>query len=124
MTVAKQQGSRVLVDAYKVIEPGLDISSWFTTDKFLEDNAATADKFLLCLDKARHFATDNPDKVRAFLPQFMKVTPELAQATQLGVWPEGLPKQESVKGIYDTAIRHGLLSKDALPDVSQMLYRK
>ncbi len=42
VTVAEQQGNRVIADSYEAIEEGLDISSWFTTDTFLEQSPDVA----------------------------------------------------------------------------------
>jgi NitT/TauT family transport system substrate-binding protein len=122
VTLAEQQGSRVIADSYEAIEEGLDISSWFTTDTFLEQSPDVAESFIACMDTARTYAADNPDEIRSFLPTFMNVDPELAQEVQLGEWPEGLPKETSLQGIYDAAVTYGLLEEDALSDPAELLY--
>jgi NitT/TauT family transport system substrate-binding protein len=122
VTVAEQQGSRVIADSYEAIEEGLDISSWFTTDTFLEQNPDVAESFIACMDTARVYADENPEEIRAFLPEFMNVDPALAQEVQLGEWPEGLPKESSLQGIHDAAVTYGMLEEDALPDPTELLY--
>jgi NitT/TauT family transport system substrate-binding protein len=122
VTLAEQQGSRVIADSYEAIEPELDISSWFTTDTFLEQNADTAERFIACMDTARVYAEENPDEVRAFLPEFMSIDPELAEVVDLGEWPEGLPKESSLQGIYDAAVEYGMLEEGALDDPAELLY--
>ncbi len=122
VTVAEQQGSRVIADSYEAIEEGLDISSWFTTDTFLEQSPDVAERFIACMDTARTYAADNPDEIRSFLPEFMNVDPQLAEAVQLGEWPEGLPKESSLQGIYDAAVKYGMLEEGALSDPTELLY--
>ncbi|WP_422678155.1 ABC transporter substrate-binding protein [Blastococcus brunescens] len=92
VTLAEQDGSRVIADSYEAIEEGLDISSWFTTDTFLEQSPDVTESFLACMDTARAYAEENPDEVRSFLPGFMNVDPELAQEVQLGSGPRACPR--------------------------------
>lgn len=123
LTRAVAAGARVVAHPYRVVQPDVHISSWFSTDQFLASNPDTVQRFTRALERSRIYALENLDEVRAFIPGFLGLDPALADQIALGTWPGGMPSEQSLTSLYDASVRYGLLPADALPDVNVVLYQ-
>lgn len=121
LTEAKQDGATVIARPFRVLQPNLYISSWFTSEKYLASNKETAQKFARALDRSKAYATDHPEQIRAAVPDLLGIDPKLAQQIALAYWPEGLPDEKSLTILYNRLIDLGLLNADDLPDPSVLL---
>lgn len=121
LTRAVQAGARVVAHPYRVVQPDVHISSWFSTDQFLASDPDTVARFERALERSRVYATEHLDEVRAFIPGFLGLDPALADEIALGTWPGGMPSEQSLTSLYDASVRHGLLPADALSDVTEVL---
>jgi NitT/TauT family transport system substrate-binding protein len=116
-----QAGARIISHPYRVVQPDVHISSWFSTDQFLASNQDTVARFERALERSRIYATEHLDEVRAFIPGFLGLDPALADRIALGTWPGGMPSKQSLTSLYDASVRFGLLPGEALPDVTEVL---
>jgi NitT/TauT family transport system substrate-binding protein len=121
LTRAVQAGARIIAHPYRVVQPDVHISSWFSTDQFIKSNPDTVERFKRALERSRTYATEHLDEVRAFIPGFLGLDPALADRIALGTWPGGMPSKQSLTSLYDASVHFGLLSGDALPDVTEVL---
>ncbi len=123
LTRAVQNGARIIAHPYRIVQPDVHISSWFTTDQFIASNPDVVERFTRALERSRIYALEHTDEVRAFIPQFLRLEPALASEIALGTSPGGMPSERSLTSLYDASVRFGLLPPDALPDVTELLHR-
>lgn len=124
LTKAKQAGATVIAHPFRVLQPNLYISSWFASDEFVSSHADVVEKFTRALDRSKAYSTEHPKEIRELVPDLLKVEPALAQKIALAYWPEGLPSEASMRKLYGSLVRQGLLKKEDLPDPAVLLYHK
>lgn len=123
LTRAVEAGARIVAHPYRIVQPDVHISSWFSTDQFIGENPDTVERFTRALERSRTYALERPDEVRAFIPEFLGLDPALADQIALGTWPGGMPSETSLTALYDASVRFGLMPPDALPNVTAVLHK-
>jgi len=123
LTQVKQAGGTVIAEPFRVLQPNLYISSWFTTDQFIEQNPGCVEGFVTALNRSKEYATENPDEVRALIPELLGVDEQLAQEIALAYWPTGLPEEESLEVLGDAAVDYGVLDPQARPSLDEILHQ-
>ena len=124
LTKATQAGGKVIARPFRVLQPNLFISSWFTTDKFAKSNPETVAAFTRALNRAKAYSTEHQQEIRDLIPGFLKVKPELAKQIALAYWPQGLPSKESLSILYNAAVKYKVLNPADLPDVNILLSKE
>lgn len=121
LSQAVKDGARILSAPYREVLPDVFMSSWFTSDQFLAQDPDTVAAFQRALEKSRAYASENPDEVRDYIPEFLGMETTVAQEITLGNWPAGMPDEESLKAWHEACVKYGVFSADKLPDPTEIL---
>jgi NitT/TauT family transport system substrate-binding protein len=124
LTKAKDAGATVIAHPFRVLQPNLYISSWFSSDEFVKAHPDVVAKFTRALDKAKAYSTGHPEEIRGLVPGLLKVDPALAQKIALAYWPEGLPAEASLGKLHESLVKLGLLNTKDLPDPNVLLHHE
>jgi NitT/TauT family transport system substrate-binding protein len=118
VTLALKQGNRVVDRPYVGTKPGLQIGCYFTTEKYLNENEDTVERFREGVaDTAKSISSD-PAAFRAFLPKASEIPPPAAKAVILPAW-KARSDQASVDLVADL-MRQYAVSKEK-PDASEVV---
>jgi NitT/TauT family transport system substrate-binding protein len=106
---ALENGGVDLAHPYRVVEQDQHLSSWFTIQPYIGQNQCVVDAFARAVDKSNSYAREHTDEVREFVPSYLEVDPETAQAMAMPRYPEGTPKIESLQQLADYAAEFGFV---------------
>jgi NitT/TauT family transport system substrate-binding protein len=123
LTEVTQAGGTVIAEPFRVLQPDLYISSWFTTDQFIAQNSECVTAFVTALDRSKDYAAANTEEVRALIPELLGVDEQLAQEIALAYWPTGLPDEESLEVLGDAAVDYGVLAPEIRPSLDELLHQ-
>jgi NitT/TauT family transport system substrate-binding protein len=112
VTLAEQQGVRVLTTPLNdFTDVRIEVSTYFTSTQFAAENADLVERFTTAMDRSLEYAQENPDAVRAILPTYLEITPELAEQVRLPEWNTDV-SEETFEVFTDLAETEGLLDGD------------
>lgn len=120
ITLGTDEGVRVLTTPLNDVADDVEVSTYFTTTQYAEQNADVVERFTRAIERSLEFAQDNPDAVRAVLPTYLEVTPELAERLILPRW-DTEPSEATFELYRDLGEQYGLL--DGEPDLDALLGR-
>jgi len=118
LTVARNQGARVLDWNFADAAPTLMIAAYFTTEDYARNNPDIVKRFTAAIGKSLSYAADHPDDVRAALLTFTKIDKAVADKINL---PLFLPqiRRESIDVLADLMVQDKLLTSK--PDIDALL---
>jgi NitT/TauT family transport system substrate-binding protein len=109
VTLAEQQGVRVLTTPLNdFTDVQIEISTYFTSAQFASENADVVERFTTAMEQSLTYAQENPDAVRAVLPTYLDISPELAEQVRLPEW-NTVVSEETFEVFTDLAETQGLL---------------
>jgi len=117
---ALENGAVALANPYRVVEQDQHLSSWFTTQQYIDQNQCVVDAFARAIDKSNAYAQDNTDEVREFVPTYLNVDPATAQEMAMPRYPEGTPKIESLQMLAQYAKEFGFV-ESAPENIDQVI---
>ncbi|MGO1561189.1 ABC-type nitrate/sulfonate/bicarbonate transport systems periplasmic components-like protein [Actinomycetales bacterium JB111] len=94
VTLAEDAGLRYLGSPHAVISPAQNISVFFTSRTFAEENPQIVEAFAAAISDAASLSQEDPDAVREVLSTYMDITPEVQAALVLPAFPESLTEDE------------------------------
>ncbi|MBS3941412.1 MAG: ABC transporter substrate-binding protein [Actinobacteria bacterium] len=104
----------------ELVGVGSSLSSYFTSQAYIDANPEAVDRFVAAMAEANEFADANPDEVRAAIPTFTAIAAEVAEGIAIGQYlPEVDDAVYEVFGRYMT--EYGWIPAE--PDLSTLLYR-
>ena len=86
VSLGLKEGYRVIDRPYVGTKPGLQIGSYFTSEKYLSENADVVDRFRQGVADTAAAIAEDPDDFRAFLPKASEIPPPAAQKAILPEW--------------------------------------
>lgn len=107
VTLNTDAGNRPLAWNFMDVGPNTAVAGYFTAET---TDAALIDKFVAAMKKGQEFAQSNPDAVRAIIPTFSDMEPELIEKVLLPAYPAEL-NLESVQTEADLAFEDGFVTK-------------
>ncbi|WP_258345437.1 ABC transporter substrate-binding protein [Saccharopolyspora gregorii] len=114
---AKNAGAVSIMDAFSGGTADFPVAGAMTTAKFAEENPNTLQAFQRAVHKAQ-VTGQNRAEVTPLLPQFAKISPELAPIVELGKIPTSMDAAR-LQRVADLMQRFGQIDKHI--DVAQML---
>jgi NitT/TauT family transport system substrate-binding protein len=117
ITVARQQGLRIIDDPCVDAIPGAIQAGYFTSEQWAKKNPDVAQRLSKALVKSNQYANDHPDEVRATLPEYTKITPQLASKITLA--PYATDGKNTLPEIAGALARYKLI--DTQPDTDAIL---
>lgn len=109
---------RALVYPYMTVSDQMDVSGYFTSGQYLEENAEVAEKITQALRKSLEYADEHEDEARQIITTYTEVAPEAIAET---VMPRFLTEfnVESARTLGTAALKYGTLSEE--PDLDVLL---
>ncbi|EWT04405.1 nitrate ABC transporter substrate-binding protein [Intrasporangium chromatireducens Q5-1] len=118
VTIAKQQGDRVIASNLVDTFPKLQISTYFTSEQTAKSNPDLVKRFTEAMNESLTYAQEHPDEARDILSSYTKIDPSVAKEMTLPLWEPGVNK-ESLQKLADLAAQEKLI--DNKLDVNQLL---
>lgn len=115
-TAAMASGFPAIASPYQSMSSkSMLTSSYFTSEPQLKANPELFKKIRAAINESLEYAQKNPDAIRAQLPKFTKLGPDVAAKLILPKYLTDIPR-ESVEMFSKTGNEFGMLSKPAVYD--------
>lgn len=118
LTQTVENGARVIAYNFAETHPNLDISGYFTTSQYIEENPEIVEKFTAAMKKSLDYAQENPDAVRDIVGTYTKMDEEMRAKMILPAFRADFDR-EGLAVLGEAAASYGTLSK--APDLDAML---
>jgi NitT/TauT family transport system substrate-binding protein len=119
VTIGASQGIRVLTTPLvDFTDIKVEVSTYATSQQFAAANEDVLARFKTAMDQSLEYAQQNPDAVRAILPTYLDLPPELAAQLRLPEWNTTV-SEETFELFADLAEADGLLKGE--PDLDKLL---
>ncbi|MEU0913166.1 ABC transporter substrate-binding protein [Streptomyces althioticus] len=118
LSVAKEQGARVVASNFVDVSPDLTIALYFTSDKLAQQDPELVKKFAEATRESLAYAAGHPDEVREILATYTKIPEQTLRALTLPRWPEE-PDRASLERLGELGRQDGLF--DEAPDLDSLL---
>lgn len=115
LTIAKDQGARVVLSPYARPLTDLTVSAYFTSAQAWEKDPDTVAGFQQAMAAAQEIARTDDAAVRAVLPEYTALEPAMIERILLPSFPERI-NRESTQALADLAQRDGLLASPVALD--------
>lgn len=115
-----------LADGGKIIDtPSYNLGknfpngAWATSRELIDTDPELVEAFQRAIEESIDYSTENPDAVRAILPTYTALTPELAEEIRLPVFRSKLdrPQMETLAGILE---EFGVI--ETVPDMDELIH--
>lgn len=112
LTLATHDGdARQIFCNFSQTQPGLLIDVYFASEQFLADNADVAARFGRAMRRSNEYAADNPDDVRAIIPEYTEIPPEVSEDITLPVWSGEPVDREDLELMGELMVEQGLIEE-------------
>lgn len=111
LSIAKAQGLHTVAWPYAVTAPNLTIAGWFTTEKYMKAHPDVVSRFQAAMKESADYARSHPDEVRAILPTYTSIKPELAAKITLPNYQSEID-QAAVQKLLDLGKQDGIIKGD------------
>ncbi|MGA5805028.1 ABC transporter substrate-binding protein [Streptomyces cellulosae] len=118
LSVAKEQGARVVASNFVDVSPDLTIALYFTSEKLAQQDPELVKKFAEATRESLAYAAGHPDEVRDILATYTKIPEKTVQALTLPRWPEE-PDRASLERLGELGRQDGLF--DEASDLDALL---
>ncbi|HWF93485.1 MAG TPA: ABC transporter substrate-binding protein [Xanthobacteraceae bacterium] len=110
LTVAKEQGAKVL--AWNLVDtaPDLMIAVYFTSGKYAQEHPDTVKRFGAAMNASLAYADSHADEVRAIVPTYTRISKEVIGKLTLPRWPTEM-NRKSTEILADLSVKDGLVGK-------------
>jgi NitT/TauT family transport system substrate-binding protein len=118
LSIARDQGGRVVASNYVDAAPDLTVAAYFTSQQVSNGNPDLVRRFTEAMKESLEYAGGHPDEARQVLGRYTKIDPKVIAELTLPKWPAEV-NQASVRTLAQLAQQDGLLKKE--PDVAALL---
>ena len=118
VTIARDQGARIVASNLVDTSPDTQIAAYFTSEQLQQQDPDLVKRFTEAVNESLAYADAHPDEVRNALGTYTKIPPQVRDALVLPKWPADVNRQ-SVEALADLAVTDGLLTQK--PDVAALL---
>jgi NitT/TauT family transport system substrate-binding protein len=118
LTLAKDQGHRVIASNFVDAAPNMTVATYFTSTQLAQQNPDLVKRFTEAMRKSLEYANSHPDEVRASLAAYTQIQAPVAAKLTLPKWPVAI-NRESVETLGKMAVDDGLMEK--VPDLNALL---
>jgi NitT/TauT family transport system substrate-binding protein len=117
ITLARKEGMRIIADPCVEAMPGAIQAGFFTSEKWERENPEVADRLARALVRSNQYAEEHPDEVRAIIPEYTEIAPEVAR--EIALTPYGVGAENTLDVVADRLAEFGLVEEK--PDTSAIL---
>jgi NitT/TauT family transport system substrate-binding protein len=107
LTVARDQGARVVYANFAEAIDDLTVAGYFTTEQTVQQDAQLVEDFRAAIEQSLQYAADNPDEVRRIIGTYTEIDPAVAQKMALPAFPQDINVQ-SVQTVADLMQQYGI----------------
>ncbi|WP_312182388.1 ABC transporter substrate-binding protein [Arthrobacter sp.] len=118
VTIAKADGAVPVFSNYAEPVDDLTVAVYFASDQYVQENPETVEKFVRAIKASQEFAEQNPDKVRAILPTYTSLKPEVIEQLTLPKYGTEV-NRASVEDVARISLDRGLVEE--IPDMESLL---
>jgi NitT/TauT family transport system substrate-binding protein len=118
LTIALNQGARIVASPYVDPAPNLTVATYFTTTQLATSNPDLVARFTAAMKESLQYADSHPDAVRGVLNTYTQIAGDVRAKLTLPKWPTDINRQ-AVQTLADLATGDGLLTK--APDLNALL---
>lgn len=93
LTLAKEQGYRLIADPLGAAESKMQVAVWIASDAFIQKNPKVVQGFIKAMEKSNVYANQHQNEVVDITPTFTKVTKDVAAKVAPTLWAEKLEPQ-------------------------------
>lgn len=110
LSLVESQGARLVASPFVDTNEDFVTAMYFTTEQTLAAKQDLVDDFRAALEQSMEFAAENPDAVRAVLPQFTELTQEQIDTMVLTRFATGLDPAV-IEPVADLAVEFGMVEQ-------------
>lgn len=118
LSAAKAEGAVPIGWGFTDLAEDLTVSAWYTSGEFANGNAETVTAFRDAVHEAYAYAREHEEEVRAIIPTFTEIPPEVAEKITITGWRDEVSREAAEK-LVDYAIRDELIT-DA-PNLDELI---
>ncbi|KPN17650.1 MULTISPECIES: ABC transporter substrate-binding protein [Arthrobacter] len=118
VTIAAADGAVPVFSNYAEPVDDLTVAVYFTSDQYVQENPEIVEKFVRAMNASQEFAEQNPDKVRAVLPTYTSLQPEVIEQLTLPRYATSV-NRASVEEVARISQDRGLVEE--LPNMDELL---
>lgn len=111
ITIAENQGLRIIGSPYWELRPGLQIGTYLMTEQMVAENPEAVEAFQEGVQATADAIAEDPDAFRAALPEMSQISPEVAQEVRINLW-RGENERESLELIQGLMVQYGLIDEE------------
>jgi NitT/TauT family transport system substrate-binding protein len=115
VSLAVEEGHRIIDRPYVGTKPGLQIGCYFTSEQYLSENEDVVERFQQGVADTAAAIADDPDGFRKFLPEASEIPPPAAEQAVLPAW-KAENDQASLELTAELMERYGVVEEK--PDTS------
>ena len=118
VTIAAADGAVPVFSNYAEPVDDLTVAVYFTSDQYVQEIPEIVEKFVRAMNASQEFAEQNPDKVRAVLPTYTSLQPEVIEQLTLPRYATSV-NRASVEEVARISQDRGLVEE--LPNMDELL---
>ena len=118
VTIAKDQGARIIASNLVDTSPDTQISAYFTSEQLQQQDPDLVKRFTEAMNESLDYAAANPDAVRAVLADYTKIDKDVANRLVLPKFPTEI-NETSLELLATLAAEEKLT--DSKLDIAQLL---
>jgi ABC-type nitrate/sulfonate/bicarbonate transport system substrate-binding protein len=111
VTVAEEQGLKIIGRPYTDLRPGLQIGTYLMTAEAIEADPEAVEAFQRGVQATAEAIQEDPDAFRAALPEIGGLDPALAEKVRINLW-RGADDRESIELIQGLMVEYGLIDEE------------
>ncbi|MBM6620767.1 ABC transporter substrate-binding protein [Micrococcaceae bacterium RIT802] len=118
VTISEADGNVPVFSNYAEPVDDLTVAVYFSTDQYVAEHPETAAKFVRAMKASQEYAEQNPEKVKAILPEYTSLEPDVIEKLTLPKYNTEV-NTASIQQIADISLDRGLIDK--MPDMGKLL---
>ncbi|WP_431729427.1 ABC transporter substrate-binding protein [Verrucosispora sp. TAA-831] len=118
LSAAKAQGAVPIGWGFTDLAEDLTVSAWYTSGTYIGQRPEVVSAFRDAIREAYAYAREHEDEVRAKIPTFTQISPEVAKTITITGWRDEVSRQAAEK-LAGYARRDGLIS--STPNLDELI---
>jgi NitT/TauT family transport system substrate-binding protein len=116
----KAAGMKGIDPFYAATAPNLTVAAYFASKQMIESKPELIERFQRAMEKSLTYSQENPDAVRAALPEYTQIPKEAAAKINLPSWQPELT-EDTISKLSELSEKYGLIEQQ--PDLDQLILR-
>jgi NitT/TauT family transport system substrate-binding protein len=116
----KAAGMKGIDPFYAGTAPNLTVATYFASKELIGSDPELIDRFKTAMEKSLQYAQENPDAVRAVLPEYTQIPKEAAEKINLPSWDADL-HEDTIQRLSELSEKYGLIEEQ--PNLDELIRR-